>query len=61
MCWDGSASPNPRCASPSIPLQCGQRPVSIAARLGEHTGAAANACRNSSPWSASRWMFGVTI
>ena len=40
-------------------MLCGQRPVSSAARLGEQTGAAENAWRNSSPWSASRWMFGV--
>ena len=42
-----------------MPFACGQRPVSSAARLGEQVGAAANALRNSSPWSASRWMFGV--
>ena len=34
-------------------------PVSSAARLGEHTGAALKACRYSTPCSANRWMFGV--
>ena len=55
----GSSSAKPRCASPIIPLQCGHRPVSSAARLRRADGAALNAWRNSSPWSASRWMFGV--
>ena len=43
-----------------MPLQCGHLPVSNAARLGEQDGAAEKALRNSRPWSASRWMFGVT-
>ena len=34
-------------------------PVSSAARDPEHTGAAQNAWRNSTPWSARCWMFGV--
>jgi len=34
-------------------------PVSSAARLPEHEGAAQNALRNMTPWSASHWMFGV--
>ena len=42
-----------------MPLLCGNSPVSSAARLPEHVGAAQNASRNSRPWSASRWMFGV--
>ena len=44
---------------PIIPLECAHWPVSRHARLPEHVGAAQNAWRNSSPWSASRWMFGV--
>ena len=42
-----------------MPLVWLYSPVSSAARLPEQTGAAANAWRNSRPWSASRWMFGV--
>ena len=34
-------------------------PVSRAARDPEHTGAAQKAWRNSTPWSARCWMFGV--
>ena len=34
-------------------------PVSSAAREPEHAGTAQNAWRKSTPWSASRWMFGV--
>ncbi len=42
-----------------MPLTCAHWPVSRHARLPEHDGAAQKAWRNSSPWSASRWMFGV--
>ena len=42
-----------------MPLVCAHWPVSRQARLPEHVGAAQNASRNSIPWSASRWMFGV--
>ena len=44
-----------------------EHPVGVRALAGqqrrrgepEQTGAAQNAWRNSTPWSASRWMFGV--
>ena len=52
-------SSKPRWASPIIPLECAHWPVSRHARLPEQVGAAQNAWRNSRPWSASRWMFGV--
>ena len=42
-----------------MPFVCVHWPVRSAARLPEHVGAAQNASRNSMPWSASRWMFGV--
>ena len=42
-----------------MPFECAHWPVSRQAREPEQVGAAQNACRNSRPWSASRWMFGV--
>ena len=38
---------------------CAHWPVSRQARLPEQVGAAQNASRKSTPWSESRWMFGV--
>ena len=44
---------------PDHPVRVAHWPVSRHAREPEHVGAAQNAWRNSRPWSASRWMFGV--
>ena len=49
----------PRWARPSIPLPAPPWPVSRQARLPEQVGIAQKASRNSTPWSASSWMFGV--
>ena len=51
--------PNPRWASPTMPLTCGYWPVPSAARLPEQVGAAAKAWRKITPSSARRWMRGV--
>ena len=42
-----------------MPFECGYWPVTRLARLPEQLETAAKALRNSSPWSASSWMFGV--
>ena len=42
-----------------MPLLWPYCPVSRQARLAEQVGAAQNAWRKSTPWSASAWMFGV--
>ena len=44
-----------------MPLECAYCPVSRQARLAEHVGAAQNACRKSTPCSASPWIRGVGI
>ena len=59
QCRAGSRSVQPRWARPVIPLRWQCSPVRRAARLPEHTGAELKAWRNSTPWSARCWMFGV--
>jgi hypothetical protein len=44
-----------------MPLEWPYWPVSRQARLPEHVGTAQNASRNTMPWFARCWMFGVAI